>query len=313
MFRILLALLAFTVTFGCSSSNKPSTVGNARTGAAALSGDVLSYLPATTRVVIHTDLEAIRKTPFGAKADAFLSDALAEGGQRLDVSRVASFTWALTDDRHVMVVRGPTLDDVLELFARWPGGKPRIDRDGPLARIVWPDGEQMTFAYPEERTIVFYMFEARPPDADLRKLVDDGAPLRSSPDFLARFGKVSSGQIWAISNADPYAVSGPLMAPAIPSLRGELRTAGARIAIGDRVAVEAQYVAPDDKAAAELVTLTRDDQAKKAGLIGELLALATAPQVHATGNTVLVAFSLTPAQVALGHDAWQRAFQQAGK
>jgi hypothetical protein len=313
-------LVILATAVGCGSPSKPTHVANHQAGAAkaaASNYDELRYLPATSRAVIHADLATIRTTPFGVKADAFLAGVLSDAGAPGDAGKVTAITWALAGEgetsRQVMVVRGPTADDVLAWFAQGGSDKLRLEHDGPLARVIFPDGEQVTFAYPEDRTIVFFMFESKPADADLRKLVSDGAPLRASPEFMSRFGAVSGGQVWGITNSNPHDLAGPLAAVAIPSLRGDVRAATVEIQVTDRIAVQADFDAADAKGALELVANARADQADKSTLAGELLALAPDPQVNAGGPTVYASFSLTADQLSLARDAWARAIAQAGK
>jgi hypothetical protein len=279
---------------------------------------VLQYLPATSNGIIHADLGAIRGTPFASRTDAFLTKVLGDLALKGSITKVASITWALAWDaqqsspaRQVMVVRGPSLDDVGDALVGFNGKKPRFERDGAIVRAVFDDAT-LTFAYPEDRTVVFFMFEADPPVEDLRRLVDDGAPLRRNPDFMSRFGKVSTGQVWAIGNLDPFELIGPLASSALQGIAG-VRNAYARIQITNQLDVESHHIAQDKRTAAELALRTRDEQAAKSSLLGELLANATAPRIEANGEDVRVAFTMTEQQVSGGHDIWARWFEQAGK
>jgi len=313
------SILVALVCVSCSAPKNPQPVDNDKAGGkqAGTSGDVLRYLPASSNGIIHADLAAIRATPFGVRADAFLNETLADLALGDRIAKVASITYALgwdgsqfTQAHHVMVVRGPTLDDVRDALVI-DGKKPRMERDGAIVRAVYDDGS-LTFAYPEERVILFFMFEATPPVESLRKLVADGAPLRKNPDFMARFDKVSAGQVWTIANIDPFDLVGLLASPALPALFG-VRAAYARIQVGQQVEVWSQHVAPDRKTAAELVKNTRRDQADSHTLLGELLANSTGPQVDADAEVVRVAFTLTDRQVTTGREIWARWFQRAGK
>lgn len=214
------ALLTFaSVACYRGSHNPPAAPAAPQTRAAAVVRDPLAFLPGDTEVVIAADLGKLKRSALWRHVEPIVYGQAGEDLMRFrelcgydPLSSLTRVTFALRSldaprATGVFVLRGIDRAQTMACLQKNLPAERRIKMYpspayGELALVSPGKSEDpVAFGFANDTTMVILVGPTASA-AELTRLMDGGAPLRSSPAFLELFSKIESNrELWFVLNA----------------------------------------------------------------------------------------------------------------